>query len=72
MTLGHSLGIAAGALGAALAAFLAVDPLTAYPELASALAGLVAALGAISVYLQYQYPSGGGDAGSPSQVPPGA
>ncbi len=68
MTLGHSIGMAAGAIAAALAAFLAADPLTPYPEAAKAVAGLVAALTAISVYLQYQYAPG--VTPSPPQPPP--
>lgn len=72
MSLGHTIGMALGALAAIVAAFLAAAP-ALLPEPYNQLAlGLVAAFSTGSVYLQRAYPAGvadgGGSAGSP---PPG-
>lgn len=58
MVLGHTIGMACGAIAAALGAFLVADPTPGSPEVTQALAGLLAALAALSTYLQYTYPSG--------------
>lgn len=50
----HTLGMALGAIAAALAAFLAADPSIPEPY-NQILAGLVAASSAASVYLQRYY-----------------
>ncbi len=67
----HTLGMLLGLAGTAVAAFLAADPVLGPPDVRSALAGLVAALAALSVGLQRIYaPDGSVYASSPPQQAP--
>ncbi len=65
MTLGHTIGIALGAIAAMLAAFASLAPTDVAARYATALA---AACAAGSTYLQYQYPPGA--VASPTSGPP--